>query len=131
MKKSPLNFIGGALNAAVSGGGAGAIGNIASSIMGGAGLVGSVGQALGGQQSSNFQNQVTESLNNITQKLENSNPGDTNIASVSPVPSIETKPLDNTINTFSSAASEKGASIYGTNEQRQSSVGYPSGEQLI
>ena len=124
MKKSPLNFVGAT----------GAIANIASGIMGGLGSAttsGSVGQALGGQQSSDFQNQVTESLNNITQKLETSNPGDTNIASVAPVPSIETKPLDNTINTFSSAASEKGASIYGTNEQRQSSVGYPSGEQLI
>ena len=124
MNKSPLNFVGAT----------GAIANIASGIMGGLGSAttsGSVGQALGGQQSSDFQNQVTESLNNITQKLETSNPGDTNMASVSPVPSIDTKPLDNTINTFSPAASEKGASIYGTNEQRQSSVGYPSGEQLI
>ena len=124
MNKSPLNFVGAT----------GAIANIASGIMGGLGSAttsGSVGQALGGQQSSDFQNQVTESLNNITQKLETSNPGDTNMASVSPAPSIDTKPLDNTINTFSPAASEKGASIYGTNEQRQSSVGYPSGEQLI
>ena len=103
----------------------GALGGVAG--MGSAAMSGSVGQALGGQQSSDFQNQVTESLSNITQKLENSNPGN---ASMNTMPSAQTRPLDNTINTFSSAASEKGASIYGSQEQRQSSVGYPSDPTL-
>jgi len=133
MSKSPIkNILGAAAQIArgITGGNSltGALGGVAG--MGSATASGSVGQALGGQQSSDFQNQVTESLSNITQKLENSNPGDASMAGVTPMPTAETKPLDNTINTFSPAASEKGASIYGSQEQRQSSVGYPSDPTL-
>ena len=86
------------------------------------------GQSQQGQASmsggGNFQSSVTDSLANITEKLDmQSGAGDPTVDSVNPG--------DGSINTFSDNVSQSGAGIYGSQDQRQQSVGYPRNEEIL
>ena len=69
-------------------------------------------------QGQDFQSEVTNSLANITEKLDTQSEAEDPI--VNP-----TNAEGASINTFSDSVSQSGAGIYGSQDQRQRSVGYP------
>ena len=92
----------------------GSIAQRAASLVGGRGSRQGQASMNGG---GNFQSSVTDSLANITEKLDmQSGPGD---------PTVDpTNSGDASINTFSDNVSQAGTGIYGSQAQRQQSVGY-------
>ena len=122
MKKSPLNFIG-------------AAGTMAQRVVAARNSPGGMAQAMLGnatgemastssQEPSDFQSEVTNSLANITEKL------DTQSGAEDPTVNPASAG-DASINTFSDSVSQSGAGIYGSQDQRQRSVGYPQDEKIF
>ena len=75
-------------------------------------------------QGQDFQSEVTNSLANITEKLDTQSEAEDPI--VNP-----TNAEGASINTFSDSVSQSGAGIYGSQDQRQRSVGYPQDEKIF
>tara|TARA_R110001592_G_scaffold324157_1_gene603641 strand:- start:490 stop:804 length:315 start_codon:yes stop_codon:yes gene_type:complete len=75
-------------------------------------------------QGQDFESEVTNSLANITEKLDTQSEAEDPI--VNP-----TNAEGASINTFSDSVSQSGAGIYGSQDQRQRSVGYPQDEKIF
>ena len=75
-------------------------------------------------QGQDFQSEVTNSLANITEKLDTQSEAEDPIVNPANAEGAS-------INTFSDSVSQSGAGIYGSQDQRQRSVGYPQDEKIF